>query len=300
MQTLIQVIVLALLQGVAELFPISSLGHTIIIPGLLGWGDLTTSETFLPIVVTLHLGTAVALVVFYWRDWLALVRAFFKTLMARRLDADPQGRAIWLVIVGTIPVGILGLALEKTIDKVFFSVQWPVLPAAFLCLNGAILLVGERMRQRAEPAGVDRVKQEQAFNTIDDLTFKQAFFIGFAQAGALLPGISRSGITMVAALQAKLRHEDALRFTFLLATPVILAASLLEIPKLRHAGTHILMDAGIGFVVAFAAALFSVRFLTRYFETGRLTPFAYYSLAAGLISFFIFAPLALGLFQLPW
>jgi undecaprenyl-diphosphatase len=300
MDQLVKVIVLGLLQGVAELFPISSLGHTVIIPGFLGWGNLTREDSFLPIVVTLHLGTAFALLLFYWRDWAALIRAFFKTALKGRLDADPEGKTIWLVIVGTIPVGLLGLILEKPIKNAFFTVQWPVLPAAFLCLNGAILLLGERLRQRSEPQGVDRFKQEQAFLRINDLNFVQAFFIGLAQAGALLPGISRSGITMVAGMQAKLTHEEALRFAFLLATPVIGAAGLLEVPKLLHAGNGALVSAIVGGVVAAIAAFISVRFLTRYFQVGRLTPFAYYCLGLGFLSFVFFAPLSLGVFHLPW
>lgn len=300
MTELIQVILLGLLQGVAELFPISSLGHTVIIPGLLGWGNLITNDNFLPIVVTLHLGTAVALFTFYWRDWVALVRAFFVTAFKGRLDADPQGKTIWLLIVGTIPVGLLGLFLQTPIQNAFFKSQWPVLPAAFLCLNGGILLLGETLRRRQEPQGIDRYKQEAAFKTIDDLSFGQAFFVGLAQAAALLPGISRSGVTMVAGMQAKLSHEESLRFAFLLATPVIAAAALLEVPKLLNAGQQTLIEAAVGGVVAALAAFVSVKFLTRYFQVGRLTPFAYYCLGAGFLSFVFFAPLALGLFRLPW
>jgi undecaprenyl-diphosphatase len=297
---LIQVILLGLLQGVAELFPISSLGHTVIIPGLLGWGNLTTSETFLPIVVTLHLGTALALLCFYWRDWLILVRAFFKTAIKGRLDADPQGKTIWLVVVGTIPVGLLGLFLQKPIQNAFFLNQWPVLPAAFLVLNGAILLFGEALRRRQEPQGLDRRKVEATFHTINDLTFVQAFLIGLAQSAALIPGISRSGISMVAGLRARLSHEEALRFAFLLATPVILLAAIVEIPQLQLGGQSVIVDAAAGGAVAFVAAFLSVTFLTKYFEVGRLTPFAYYCIGMGLVSFLFFAPLALGVFRLPW
>lgn len=297
---LLKVLFLAVLQGVAELFPVSSLGHTVIIPGFLGWWKLTQSETFLPIVVTLHLGTTVALLAFYWRDWVGLVRAFFKTAMAGKLDADPLGKTIWLLIIGTIPVGLLGLFLEKPVKHLFFEEQWPVLPAAFLCLNGAVLLTAEYMRKRSEPQGVNRYKQELSFRSINDLTFKQAFFIGLSQALALIPGISRSGVTMVAGMRAQLSHEEALRFAFLLATPVIGLAALLEIPQLSGAGSSTIIAAAIGGVVAAIAAFLSIKFLTRYFQTGRLTPFAYYCIGAGLISFLFFAPLALGLFQLPW
>jgi undecaprenyl-diphosphatase len=290
---LLQVAALGLLQGVAELFPISSLGHTVIIPGLLGWGNLIKSDAFLPLVVLLHLGTALALLTFFWRDWVALIRAFVRTSVAGRLDADPQGRTIWLVIVGTIPAGLLGVYLQKTIQAAFFSSALPILPAAFLALNGAVLFVGERLRQRSEPAGYDRTKQEETFKTINDLGFGQALLVGFAQAGALVPGISRSGITMVAGMGARLRHEEAARFAFLLATPLIAGAGLLEVPQLFTKGNiGMLPYALIGGVVAFVAAFVSVKFLMRYFQVGRLTPFAYYCLAAGTLSFLILLPQA--------
>jgi undecaprenyl-diphosphatase len=297
---LLQVLFLAVLQGVTELFPVSSLGQSIIIPGILGWGNLLTSETFLPVLVMLHLGTATALLTFYWRDWVELITAFFKTTFAGRLDAHPQGKTIWLILIGTIPVGLLGLLLEKPIKAFFFSSQWPVIPAAFLCLNGAILFVGEQLRKRSEPDVADRVKQEQAFKRIPQLSFVQAALIGTVQAFALIPGISRSGISMVAGMGARLTHAEAARFSFLLATPVILLAGLLEVPKLVQASTTTLVIATIGAIVSGIAAYLSVRFLTRYFEVGRLTPFAVFCLVEGLIAFLIFAPISLGYFSLPW
>jgi undecaprenyl-diphosphatase len=293
LSTLIRVIALGLLQGVAELFPISSLGHTVIIPGLLGWGNLIKDPTFLPLVVTLHLGTATALLCFFWRDWYELIRAFFRTALAGRLDADPKGKTVWLVIAGSIPAALLGLFLQKPIQALFFSSAVPIVPAAFLVLNGAVLFVGERLRQRSEPGGLDRTKQEQAFKSIDDLSFPQAFLVGLAQAGALIPGISRSGITMVAGMGARLRHEEAAHFAFLLATPLIAAAGLLEVPKLTEPGNvHMLPYALIGGVVAGLAAFVSVKFLMRYFQVGRLTPFAYYCLAAGTLAVVVLAPQA--------
>jgi len=299
MDQLIKVILLALLQGVTELFPVSSLGHTVIIPAFLGWQNITNSPAFLPIVTVLHLGTTVALLCFYWRDWAALIRAFFKTVIAGRLDADPQGKTIWLVIVGTIPIGITGLFLQKPVEALF-SAQWPLLPASFLCMNGAVLYVAEALRQRSEPANMDRAKQEQLYGRVEDLTFRQALLIGLAQIFALLPGISRSGITMVAGMRARLSHEEALRFAFLLLVPAIAAASLLEIPKLIQVGREAVIDAAVGSVVAGLAAYFSVRFLSRYFRVGRLTPFAFYCLFAGLISFLLLVPLSLGWIHLPW
>lgn len=297
---LLQVLFLAVLQGVTELFPVSSLGQSIIIPGLFGWGNLLTSETFVPILVMLHLGTATALLTFFWRDWVELIAAFFKTAFAGRLDAHPQGKTIWLLIVGTIPVGLAGLLLNGPIKAIFFSSQWPVIPAAFLCLNGTILFAGEYLRRRSEPDVHDRYKQEQAFKRIPQLTFLQATLIGAAQAFALIPGISRSGIAMVAGMGARLSHGEAARFSFLLATPVILLAGLLEVPKLFDAPTSTLVIAIIGAVVSGIAAFLSVRFLTAYFEVGRLTPFAIFCLVEGLIAFLIFAPISLGVFSLPW
>jgi undecaprenyl-diphosphatase len=299
-EQLIQILFLALLQGVTELFPVSSLGHTVILPALFGWGKLVTADSFLPIVVTLHLGTAIALLTFFWRDWLRLISAFFKSIAQRDLNADPQSKTAWMVILGSIPVGMLGLFLQDPIQKIFFAAQWPYLPAAFLCLNGMILFIGERLRQRTEPAELDRRKQEATFLRIEDITYKQAILIGLAQAAALVPGISRSGITMVASLRAGLSYEAAARFTFLLATPVILAAGLLKTPELFKYDRATQIDALVGGVVAGVAAYLSTRFLVRYFEVGRLTPFAFYCLAAGFVSFCLLAGLSLGLFKLPW
>jgi undecaprenyl-diphosphatase len=284
-------VTLGLLQGVAELFPISSLGHTVIIPGLLGWGNLIKQGSFLPLVVLLHVGTALALLTFFWRDWLELLRAFFRTTIAGRMDADPKGHTVWLVIFGTVPAGLIGLVFQDQIQQLFFSSALPVLPAAFLALNGGVLFIGERLRRRSEPAGLDRIKQEEAFKRIDDLNFGQALLIGLAQAGALVPGISRSGITMVAGMGARLRHEEAARFAFLLATPLIFGAGLLKVPELfTPANSAMLPYALIGGGVAFLAAFLSVKFLMRYFQIGRLTPFAFYCLAAGLISLLILVP----------
>jgi undecaprenyl-diphosphatase len=289
--TLIRVVALGLLQGVAELFPISSLGHTVIIPGLLGWGNLIKQNSFLPLVVLLHVGTALALLTFFWRDWLALLRAFVRTTLAGRLDADPQGRTVALIVFGTVPAGLIGLVFQDQIQQLFFSSALPVLPAAFLALNGVVLFVGERLRRRSEPEELDRVKQEETFKRIDDLGFGQALLIGLAQAGALVPGISRSGITMVAGMGARLSHEEAARFAFLLATPLIFGAGLLKIPELfLPANRGMLPYALIGGAVAFIAAFLSVKFLMRYFQIGRLTPFAYYCLAAGVISLLILVP----------
>lgn len=309
-----RVIVLALLQGIAELFPVSSLGHTVIIPGLLNWGDLLRSDTFLPLVVTLHLGTAIALLTFFWRDWVKLLGGGVRVLLAGRFtpDVDPQGygRQLALIVVGTVPAGLIGVLFQTKLEALFGA---PILAAAFLCANGAVLLAAERLtrrQRRLQPAAAVPVRggvtvgatalqgraqeipfgqDEQVGRSLNDVTFVQAALIGAAQSFALLPGISRSGITMVAGLAIGLSHESAARFSFLLATPIILAAGLLEVPKLFGNGAQTLLLAGVGGVLAGVSAYLSVRFLMRYFETKSLDPFAYYCVVAGLLAFLFFA-----------
>jgi undecaprenyl-diphosphatase len=303
----IQVLILALLQGAAELFPISSLGHTVIIPGLLGWGNLLQSPTFLPLVVTLHLGTATALLTFFWRDWVALLRGGFKVLLAGKFspEVDPQGygRQLALVVVGTVPAGLIGVLFQKTLENLFSE---PILAAAFLVANGAVLLTAERLWQARQRQAQKKALAPQfvAFTaqdptlprsgtvppgeigkSINDMSFGQALIVGFGQSFALLPGISRSGSTMVAGMLSGLSHEAAARFSFLLATPIIFAAGLLEIPTLLHAGGKTLLYALGGGIVAGVVAYLSVRFLMRYFETKRLDPFAYYCVIVGLLAF---------------
>lgn len=335
---LVHVLLLALLQGVTELFPVSSLGHTVIIPGLLGWQATLSSPTFLPLVVALHLGTAIALLTFFWRDWVDLLVAGARVVVAGRFsaDVDPKGygRQLALVVVGTIPAGIIGVMLQTPLEQLFSQ---PILASAFLIANGAVLLAAEqlwkRQRQQAERMGLapaaaghgvtmgstalasaaaarmdDRPRDDASpaiqdavgaahagqpsglvGKSLADMTFAQAALIGFAQSFALLPGISRSGATMVAGLANGLSHEAAARFSFLLATPIIAGAGLLEIPKLFQAGGSTLTDALLGGVVAGVAAYLSVRFLMRYFVTRRLNPFAWYCIVAGLLAFGYFA-----------
>jgi undecaprenyl-diphosphatase len=301
----IQAVVLALLQGVTELFPISSLGHTILITALLGWTDLQNSPSFLPFIVLFHVGTAAALFIYFWRDWVAIIRAFFVTAVAGRIDADPNGRAAWLLVAGTIPAGLIGLFLQTPLKQLFSN---PLVAAAFLTINGVVLLVGERARRRAiaEPAAraeadewVPAGRQGSAqtallsrpadtaasgLSSFATLSWRDAVLVGLAQALALLPGISRSGVTMVAALRVGMRHEDAAAYTFLLATPIIGAAGLLEIPQLAGSPPSTLVIAIVGGILAGVAAYLSTKFLMRYFENGRLDPFAYYCIAAGLAS----------------
>ncbi len=294
----LQVVLLALLQGVTELFPVSSLGHTVILPGILGWTDTLHSPTFLPLLVMLHLGTAVALLTFFWRDWVALLRGGARVLVAGRFsrEVDPQGhgRELALVVVGTIPAGLIGLLFQKSLERLFDS---PLIAAAFLIINGGVLLLAERLwRPRGGSApepyegtagsgpAAGEVPSGEVGASLDDLSFPQAALIGLAQAGALFPGLSRSGLTMVAGLGTGLSHAAAARFSFLLATPLIAAAGVLEIPQLFQAGGEVFALALIGGIISGLAAYLSVCFLMRYFETQRLTPFALYCAGAGVIS----------------
>lgn len=295
----IKVFALALLQGVTELFPVSSLGHTVIIPGLLKWNETLHSPSFVPLLVMLHLGTSVALLTFFWRDWLNLLRGGVRTVIAGRFspDVDPEGagRQLALVVVGTIPAGIVGLLFQSILEQGFSE---PILASAFLVANGAVLMAGERLWRRQRNQQKLVAQQAPQFGeigrSINDMTFKQALIVGGSQIFALIPGFSRSGLTMVTGMANGLSHEAAARFSFLLATPIILAAGLLEVPKLRAYPSQ-LPIAAAGGVVAGIAAYLSVRFLMRYFETNRLDPFAYYCMIAGLLAFAYFALQSFGI-----
>jgi undecaprenyl-diphosphatase len=274
---------LAVLQGVSELFPVSSLGHTVLIPALLRWNVDESSDSFLAFVVVLHLGTALALIAFYRRDWIAIVRAFVASIARGRMSGDKDERTAWLLVAGTIPVGVLGVLLESSVKKLFAS---PLPVSAFLFLNGFVMLFGEwlRRRQHAPAAGA-----AHPYRRLEELKARDGVLVGFAQALALLPGISRSGSAIVAGLLCDLRHEDAARYSFLLATPVILAASVLEFPKLFVPDAHVvLLQAVAGGLVAGVTAYASVAFLTRYFRHNDLSPFAWYCIAAGALSFVLF------------
>jgi len=306
---LIQVIVLSILQGVSELFPVSSLGHAVLLPRLLHWGINEKSDTWLAFLVALHLGTATALLIYFRDDWLDVARAFVRSVQKGQMGNDHDARLAWMVLAGTIPAGVVGLALQDPLRNLFAS---PYAAACFLILNGGIMFAGEWFIQRQqdmetiqEPQLVaagsagDQVVASQSgshprplgrFRDITQLGWRDAAVVGFAQVGALCPGISRSGITMVAGLGAGLTHEAAARFAFLLATPIIFAAGVLEIPKLfEPAGRSVLGDAVLGMILAGLAAYAAVRFLMRYFEGGRLYPFAYYSIGVGLGSLVLLA-----------
>jgi undecaprenyl-diphosphatase len=286
---------LAVLQGVSELFPVSSLGHTVLLPALLRWNVDEGSESFLAFVVVLHLGTALALIVFYRNDWIAIIRAFVASIVRGRFTDDRDERTAWLLVAGTIPVGILGVLLESSVKKLFAS---PIPVSLFLFANGFIMLLGEWLRRRQHPekstTATSSDTSTKHYRRLDQLTPRDGVFVGFAQSLALLPGISRSGSAIVAGLLRDLHHEDAARYSFLLATPVILAASLLEFPKLFAPDAHVvLIQAVAGGIVAGITAYASVAFLTRYFRHNDLSPFAWYCIAAGAVSFILFVTKAI-------
>jgi len=289
----LQAVVLGLLQGVTELFPISSLGHSVIVPQLLGWTDVVAAQSasesyFLAFLVGLHVATALALVVFYRDTWARIVVAVLGSLRSRRI-ATADARLGWLLIVATIPAGLAGVLFEHVL-RVLFAV--PLAAAGFLIVNGLILLAGEVVRRRAAVRAVARVHGATASGDrrLDTLEFREAGVIGVAQVLALFAGISRSGITMVAGLVRGLDHEDAARFSFLLATPVILAAGVYKLPDLLGPnGDGVQGQILAGSIAAALAAYASVRFLSRYFTTRTLLPFAAYCLIAGLLAVLRFA-----------
>jgi undecaprenyl-diphosphatase len=277
----LQVIALAILQGVTELFPVSSLGHAVVIPGVLLWPIDPKGPGLLPFLVILHLGTAAALLVFYWREWL-------KLLLALIGGGDPAERPalrrlILMLIVGTVPAAFAGAAFNHTLRTMFAI---PTLAAAILVINGIILFFGDR-RRHLKSAGLDAPEGKP----IEALTVWDALIIGVTQAFALIPGISRSGVTIIAGLNRKLSSDAAAHFSFLLATPIILGAGLLEVPKVLdkvHAGHDVadyMTKSIAGGVVAGVFAYLSVAFLTRYFrmhEVKMLRPFAIYCVVIGI------------------
>ncbi len=293
MLTLIQAIVLGVLQGVTELFPVSSLGHSVILPQLLGWTDVVAAQSapesyFLALLVGLHVATALALIVFFRATWARIVRGLLISAATRRIET-PDQRLGWLLIVATIPAGLVGLLLEHQLRVVFAR---PLAAAAFLFVNGLLLLFGEWFRRRAEATGVGAAQPwtSPRRRRLDTLHPREAAAVGVAQVFALLPGISRSGITMVAGLARGLDHEDSARFSFLLATPIILAAGLYKLPDLLGPnGDGVRPQILVGSVAAGLSAYLSVRFLTRYFTTRTLAPFAIYCLVVGALAVVRFA-----------
>ena len=269
----IQALIIAILQGATELFPVSSLGHAVVLPALLQWGINQRSPEFLPFLVMLHLGTATALLGYFWKDWWAITTGLLGIGGAHQVKESR--RVFVLVVIATIPAVIVGFTLEKFVRGLFGS---PVIAASFLIVNGLLLLFGERLRGRGN-----------ADRHLSTLSRMDAFTIGCWQCTALIPGISRSGATIVGGLLRGINHEGAAHFSFLIATPIILGATVLEVPHLLHAQVPpgVLLTSAIAAVVAGLTALLSTAFLMRYFrqhDSWALNPFAYYCLLAGGLS----------------
>lgn len=285
MITFLQAILMGLLQGISELFPVSSLGHSVLFAWLLNWNailqDQSKSESFfLSFLVALHVATAIALLTFYWHTWVRVIKGFLGSLKSRRAD-NPDARLAWLLIIATVPAGATGLALEHVLRTQFAK---PLSAMLFLIVNGFILLAGDyyqknHAQQRRQQTSLSATTEQVSRK----LTFGRAVLIGVAQVGALCAGISRSGITMVSGLYSGLNNEDAARFSFLLATPIIFGAGLIKLPDFFSN-----LDNGVrgqilaGAIAAGVSAYFSVRFLDKYFQNKSLKPFGIYCIAVGL------------------
>src|ERR1700749_4241734 len=285
--TTFQAVVMGVVQGVTELFPISSLGHAVLIPTLFRWHNIVVwqSEKNSPwtaFLVMLHVGSAVALLIYFWRDWIEITRAFFRTLAKRRIES-PTERLAWLIICATIPVGILGLALERVIRE---ALAKPLAAAIFLIVNGCILLYAERYRRRAEVRELARREglNPEGARALDTLEYREAGIIGTFQTTALIAGISRDGMVMTGGLVRGLDNADAAHFGFLLATPPILAAGLLKIGDLTgpNGNGGVRGAAFIAAIFAAVTAILTVHFLTRYFKKGNLRPFGVYCITFGI------------------
>jgi undecaprenyl-diphosphatase len=281
-----QAIVLGALQGISELFPISSLGHSVVLPRIFGWNIHQNDDYFLSFLVATHCATAIVLLIFFIKDWARIVKGLGRSLRDRYIDpADNYAKLGWLLVIGTIPAGLLGLLLEHPLRSLFASTETA---AIFLFVNGLMLFGAEALRRRAPVRSEESIQSDEVI--AKQLNFKSAVGIGTAQALALIPGLSRSGASMGGGLLAGLSNEEAARFAFLLATPIIGAAGLLKLPELLGSqGDHVRGQALVGAICAAITAWFSVRFLMRFFETNRLTPFAIYCCVVGAVLSVAFA-----------
>lgn len=271
-----QAILLGLLQGFAELFPISSLGHTVLIPAVLHWQIDRSSDAFLAFLVLTHLATALVLLGFFWRDWVKIVVGLLRSLRDREIRADDTYAKLgWLIVVSTIPAGFIGLLFQEALQALFATAT---VVAIALILNGALLYGVEMLKRRHVEEG------PPDDNKLAALSWGQAALIGLAQCLALIPGFSRTGSAIAGGLLSGLSHENAGRYSFLLATPIILAAAVLKVPDIFANGGQGVGEALTGAVCAAVSAFFSVRFLVKYFETQSLRPFAIYCAVAGVIA----------------
>jgi undecaprenyl-diphosphatase len=284
--TTFQAVVLGALQGISELFPISSLGHTVIFPNLFGWSNIVKWQSqpespWLAFIVMLHVGSAVGLLIYFWREWVEIITAFFRTLGKRRIETRTEKLA-WLIIAASIPTGILGLALEHPARV---ATAKPEIASIFLVVNGIILAGAELLRRRSEVrlrARVEGRSGRDLDREMESLHYSEAVGVGFVQSSALIAGISRDGVVMSAGLQRGLDNAGAAKLSFLLATPIILAAGIFKVGDLLGPhGDGIRGEAVVAAVVAAIFAVITVHFLTRWFKTRNLIPFAIYCLVFG-------------------
>jgi undecaprenyl-diphosphatase len=282
MLSYLQAIILGILQGVSELFPISSLGHSILLPALLGWTVDQNANYFLTFLVATHFATAAVLFVFYWNDWVRICSGIITSVSQGTIITSPDARLGWLLVIGTIPAGLVGVVFQKKVQGFFAS---PSLVASILVLNGALLLAAEFLRRKAKnAAGILDADERIA----KEISWRQSAEVGIMQVLALLPGFSRTGSTIAGGLIAGLAHEDALRFSFLLAIPIIAAAAALKLPLLfASRNTPAIATALLGAMFAAVASYLSVKFLTSYFKTRTLIPFAIYCALFGALSLLI-------------
>lgn len=285
MITYFQALVLGLLQGITELFPISSLGHSVVVAWVFNWQSVLKSQSqsesfFLSFLVALHVATGLALLIFYRETWLRIVKGFFRSVKVRRLDT-PDSRLAWLLIAATVPAGLFGLIFEHHLRTQFAK---PLSAIIFLFVNGCILIYGDRY-QKQHAANANQVSQASTRqNVSQQLTLKRAAIIGTAQIGALFAGISRSGITMISGLMSGLNHEDAARFSFLLATPIIFGAGLYKLPDFfSNLDTGMRGQILAGSVAAGIGAYLAVRYLDKYFRNRTLRPFGIYCVTISLV-----------------
>jgi len=291
MVTYLQAIILGGLQGVAELFPISSLGHSVILPTLLaplaGWHIDQSDNFFLIFLVATHLATSIVLFGFFWKDWMRIISGIFRSIARRYIDPrDTYARLGWLIVVATIPAGILGLLFQDSLQKLFAS---PRLVAGVLVVNGLLLYGAEVLKKRGQKNLENELSSENPDTAISKISWSQSVKVGCAQALALIPGFSRSGASLAGGLLVGLDHEAAARFAFLLATPIIFAAGVLKLPDLLLPGqvypfATVIGPLFAGSIAAAIGAYLSVRFLTHYFKTKTLKPFAVYCIAAGIVA----------------
>jgi undecaprenyl-diphosphatase len=280
MISLTQAIIIGFIQGITELFPISSLGHSVLLPGLLGWNINQNADSFLTFLIATHFATALVLLFIYRKDWWRIVKGIFRSLAEREIrNDDPDAKLGWLLVVSTIPAGIIGLLLKDQITGFFLL---PKSAALFLLANGLLLWMAERLRRKAKVSASEIPDGDRRIAT--ELSWWQSVKVGLMQVLALIPGFSRTGSTLAGSLMAGLSHEDALRYSFLLATPIIGAAAALELPPLvATADARTLLITLAGAAAAAVAAYFSAKFLARYFESKTLTPFAIYCAVVGVV-----------------